>query len=225
MTTHTHTHTHTQARRPLLKRIWRRLRRLFIKPLTPEQLAEKKKQEDYEFLAAHGVETEIGYVTLLGKPMIMKAPNSRIKIGKDVLLISDSMYNAAGVNHPVILATEKEGAEIIIGDGTGFSGTSVVAYNSIHIGDRSGFGVNCNIYDSDFHSINAEERGINAKPTEAPNAPVIIGKDVWCASGVTILKGVNIGDSVVVGAMSLVNKDIPSHCMAGGVPAKIIKKI
>ena len=204
---------HTQARKPLLKRIWRRLRRLFIKkPLTPEQLAEKKKQEDYEFLVAHGVETEIGFVTLLGKPMIMKAPNSRIKIGKDVLLISDSEYNSAGVNHPVILATEKEGAEIIIGEGTGFSGTSVVAFNSIQIGDRTGFGVNCNIWDSDFHSIDASERGINADSKNAPSASITIGKDVWVAANVTILKGVTIGDNVVIGTMSLVNKDIPSNC-------------
>ena len=220
-----HTHTHTHGRRPLLRRIWRRLCRLFVCPLTPEQLAEKKKQEDYEYLSAHGVETEYGYVTLLGTPIIKKAPNSRIKIGKDVLLISDSAFNTAGVNHPVILATEREGAEIIIGDGTGFSGTSVVAFNSIRIGDRTGFGVNCNVYDSDFHSANAKERGIHVKPKEVPNASITIGEDVWFASGVTVLKGVTIGDNVVVGAMSLVNKDLPSNCMAGGIPARIIRKL
>ena len=121
-------------------------------------------QEDYEYLRSCGVDTEYGYVTLLGKPIIMKAPNSTIKIGKDVLLISDSLYNSAGVNHPVILSTEKEGAEIILGDGTGFSGTSIVAFSSIRIGDRSGCGVNCNIWDSDFHSVDSNERGIHAKP-------------------------------------------------------------
>ena len=199
------------------------IKKIFYPPLTAEELRQKKMREDYEFLIAHGVETELGYVTLYGKPIIQKAPNSRIKIGKDVILISESQYNTAGVNHPVILATEKEGAEIILGDGTGLSGTSLVAFNSIRIGDRSGFGVNCNVWDSDFHSINSDERGINADPKDAPNAPVIIGKDVWFAANVTILKGVSIGDNVVVGAMSLVNKDLPSNCIAGGVPVKIIK--
>ncbi len=209
----------------MLKRIWRRLRGLFIKPLTPEQLAEKKKQEDYEFLVAHGVETELGYVTLLGKPMIMKAPNSRIKIGKDVLLISDSMYNAAGVNHPVILATEKEGAEIILGDGTGFSGASIVAFQSIKIGNRSGGGVNCNIWDGDFHCVDSTKRGIDAKPQDAPSKPIEIGDDVWMGANVTVLKGVKIGDRAIIGAMSLVNKDVEADVIVAGVPARMIKKL
>lgn len=198
----------------------------FFRPLlSKEELELKKKQEDYEYLISHGVETEFGNVTLYGKPIIHKAPNSTIKIGKAVLLISDSEYNEAGINHPVILATMKAGAEIIIGDGTGFSGTSVVAFNSIRIGNRTGFGVNCNIWDSDFHSINSTKRGIDADPKNAPNAPIIIGDDVWSAANVTILKGVTIGNNAVIGAMSLVNKDIPAKTFFGGVPARKIKEL
>lgn len=152
----------------LIKRMCRKLMRIIAPPLTQEQFAEKKKREDYDYLRACGVDTEYGYVTLLGKPIIHKAPNSTIKIGKDVLLISDSIYNCAGVNHPVILSTEKEGAEIVLGDGTGFSGTSIVAFNSIRIGDRSGCGVNCNIYDSDFHSMKSSERTTMSNPCDAP---------------------------------------------------------
>jgi len=53
---------------------------------------------------------------------------------------------------------------------------------------------------------------------------VIIGNDVWIGYGVTILSGVNIGDGAVVGACSLVTKDIPPYSIVGGVPAKVIKK-
>lgn len=215
------THTYIQS----VLTVFQKLKRRFQRNLSQEELRVQKQREDYEFLISHGVETEYGYVTLLGRPIIKKAPNSRIKIGKDVLLISDSEFNEAGVNHPVILATMKEEAEIILGDGTGLSGTSVVAFNSIKIDDRTGFGVNCNVYDSDFHTIDATGRGISADSREAPNAPIRIGKDVWFAANVTVLKGVTIGDNVVVGAMSLVNKDIPSNCIAGGVPAKIIRMI
>ena len=56
-------------------------------------------------------------------------------------------------------------------------------------------------------------------------APVYIGKQCWIAANSTILKGVTIGDESVVGAMSLVNKDIPAKVLAAGVPAKVIRKL
>lgn len=54
---------------------------------------------------------------------------------------------------------------------------------------------------------------------------VEIGKNVWCGVNVTILSGVKIGDNTVIGACSLVNKDVPSYSLYGGVPAKKIKEI
>lgn len=53
---------------------------------------------------------------------------------------------------------------------------------------------------------------------------VIIGNDVWIGYGVTILSGVNIGNGAVIGARSLIVKDVPPYTIVGGVPAKIIKK-
>lgn len=55
--------------------------------------------------------------------------------------------------------------------------------------------------------------------------PIHIGNRVWCGINVTILAGVTIGDDVVVGAGSLVCKDIPSNSIAAGVPAKVIKPL
>ena len=54
-------------------------------------------------------------------------------------------------------------------------------------------------------------------------APVRIGRNVWLGGKVTICKGVNIGDNAVIGANAVVTKDIPANCIAGGVPARIIK--
>ena len=51
----------------------------------------------------------------------------------------------------------------------------------------------------------------------------IIGNNVYISTGVTILAPVRIGNNVIVGAGSVVTKDIPDNCIVGGVPAKIIK--
>jgi maltose O-acetyltransferase len=55
--------------------------------------------------------------------------------------------------------------------------------------------------------------------------PINIGKRVWCGINVTIIAGVTIGDDVVLGAGSVVCKDIPSNSIAVGVPAKVIKPL
>ena len=56
-------------------------------------------------------------------------------------------------------------------------------------------------------------------------APVTIGQRVWCGTNVTILAGVAIGDDVVIGAGSVVNKSIPSNSIAYGVPARVIRPL
>lgn len=54
---------------------------------------------------------------------------------------------------------------------------------------------------------------------------VIIGNNMWLGDKVTVLPGVKIGDNVIVGANSVVSKDIPDGVIVAGVPTKVIKKI
>lgn len=56
-------------------------------------------------------------------------------------------------------------------------------------------------------------------------APITIGKDVWVGANATIVPGVNIGDGSIIAAGAVVTQDIPANVIAGGVPAKVIKKI
>lgn len=56
-------------------------------------------------------------------------------------------------------------------------------------------------------------------------APIHIGKRVWIGANATVTAGVTIGDNAVVAAGAVVNKDVPSNTIVGGVPAKIIKHI
>ena len=54
--------------------------------------------------------------------------------------------------------------------------------------------------------------------------PITVGNNVWIGAGVTVLPGVKIGDNVTIGAGSLVNRDIPSGCVAVGVPCRVIRQ-
>ena len=191
--------------------------RIFLKTF-PNQLI------DYLFLRFYGVKTEFGYVKLYGFPIISKCKGSTIIIGKGCSLISKSKYNLAGINHPVILATLSAGAIIEIGK-VGISGSSICAVKSITIGDNSGLGANSNIFDSDFHSIDGNKRLNQTDILDAAFSEVKIGKNVWIASNVTILKGVTIGDEAVIGACSVVTSSVPAKTVYAGNPARKIKDL
>jgi acetyltransferase-like isoleucine patch superfamily enzyme len=59
--------------------------------------------------------------------------------------------------------------------------------------------------------------------TNFPSAPIVIGDHVWIGANATVLKGVTIGNNVIIAAGAVVTKDIPENCIAAGVPAKVIR--
>lgn len=85
--------------------------------------------------------------------------------------------------------------------------------NRISIGANTRISRNVQIWDDDHHTIIGKENN---------NKEVIIENDVWIGAGVIILKGVHIGEGSMIAAGAVVTKDIPAHCVAGGVPAKVI---
>lgn len=57
------------------------------------------------------------------------------------------------------------------------------------------------------------------------NAPVHIGRNCWLGAGVIIVPGITVGDNVVIGAGSIVTKDIPSNVLDAGNPCKVLREI
>jgi acetyltransferase-like isoleucine patch superfamily enzyme len=110
-------------------------------------------------------------------------------------------------------------ARIFIGERTtiGYH-TFIFASEKITIGNDCLIAPFVYIVDSN-HQIK-KELLINQQPNET--AEIIIEDDVWIASNVTILKGVNIGKGAVIAANSVVNKSVPSYEIWGGTPAKKI---
>ena len=101
--------------------------------------------------------------------------------------------------------------------GSGYINTELhlSCFERIEIGYDVAISENVTIRDSDNHEI------LDGK--HQPTQPIKIGNHVWIGANVTVLKGVTIGDGAIIAAGSLVNKDIPANCLAGGVPAKILK--
>ncbi len=113
-----------------------------------------------------------------------------------------------------------EQPKIVIGENSYINRHSFLdATKSIVIGKNCGIGPGCYITDHD-HGLD---------PTLAPleqeliSKETLIGDRVWIGANVTILKGITIGDDAVIGAGSVVTKDIPEQAIAVGNPAKVLR--
>lgn len=152
-------------------------------------------------------------IRTIGRIIVFRTPESEIRIGNHCFFNSSSKLNFRGINHPCILQTGTNHARIIIGDHVEMSGCSIVCNDSVIIGNNVLLGANCQIGDRDGH----QDR-YASKP-----APIIIEDGVWLGMNVTVLKGVTIGKNTIIGANSLVTKDIPANCIAVGNPCRSLK--
>jgi len=94
-------------------------------------------------------------------------------------------------------------------------------HGEVHIGDHSFMGPGVTIWTRN-HAFDRTDLPIMYQGYQ-PERPVFIGNDVWIGTRVVILPGVHIGNHVVIGAGSVVTKDIPDWAVAAGNPARVIK--
>jgi len=99
----------------------------------------------------------------------------------------------------------------------------------VTIGDDCNFGPNTTIV-TPIHPMLADERKLmlneEGKPTRMCYAkPVVIGSDCWFGANTVVCPGVTIGKGCVIGAGSVVTRDIPDNCFAAGVPCRVIREI
>ena len=98
----------------------------------------------------------------------------------------------------------------------------------ITLGDNVWIGANVTLA-TPMHPFLAEERLEQEYPDGTYHLeyakPITIRKNCWICSGVTICGGVTIGENSVIAAGAVVTRDVPANCLAGGVPAKVIRKL
>lgn len=110
--------------------------------------------------------------------------------------------------------------------------TRIWSASSIAIGDRVLISHGVNIHDTNSHSASASRRAQHfndifskGHPTtlpDVPTRPIVICNDAWIGFNATVLKGVTIGEGSIVGACSLVTKDVPPFTVVAGSPARVV---
>ena len=133
-----------------------------------------------------------------------------------------------GINLRIDIINSKEKKPFLI------IGKNVEINDYVHIGVANGVTIGDNtliaskVFISD-HNHGCYNGEIQSSPNEKPISRVLkseeinIGRNVWIGEFVSVLPGVTIGDGAIIGAMSVVTKDIPSNSIAVGSPARVIK--
>lgn len=151
-----------------------------------------------------------------GLSYFYRSPESTIMIGDNCVFRSCATSNLIGINHRCIISTHSKDALIEIGNKSGFSGVTIAAAKQINIRNNVLIGANVIISDFDWHM----DRGVYNDPQ-----PITIEDNVIVGVNSIIWKGVSIGCNSVVGAMSVVTKDVPENCVVAGNPARIIRRL
>ncbi|WP_062064723.1 acyltransferase [Cellvibrio sp. OA-2007] len=158
----------------------------------------------------------LGSIPEIAHPRSLVIFGRNIHLGKYAQIICASDNCVRFTSWP----SKQADAEIVIGDYCLISpGVRISAAQSIRIGDNCMLAANVIISDSDWHGIYNRIRPFRC------TKPVVIENNVWLGERVIVTKGVTIGENSVVGAGSVVTRNIPANSVAAGNPARIIKTI
>ena len=151
---------------------------------------------------------KIGKYSKIGNNVKIKC--KELEIGDHFYMCDDVEIGRGGCTNPNSI--------VKIGNGVGiFENTIINPSDSIEIGDNCGIGAEVMIW---THGAWLDV----TKGFPSDFGPVKIGKNVWLPARSIVLPNVTIGDNVVVGIDSIVNKSLPDGCLAAGSPCKIIKE-
>lgn len=163
-------------------------------------------------------------VKFIGNCENYRGDKSLIQIGENTVIIGELVIFPYGGKIEI-------GKNCYIGEGT-----RIRSANSIKIGNEVIISDDVNIYDTDAHSLNYVLRHKefvevvilnnlikDAKDVDIQSAPVVIEDHVWIGFNLAILKGVTMGKGAIIGAGSVVTKDVEPFTVVAGNPAKIIK--
>lgn len=175
---------------------------------------------NYEF-KKYKVKINGNYV-INGRIIIRGGQNS-INIEKNFHCNSGRYHNIIGGDDTTALVTRGYG-NIFIGENVGISNSTVVSAKKIVIEKNVLIGGGCKIYDTDFHSINYDNR-MCQPDLHIAMKEVLIKEGAFIGAHSIILKGTVVGKHSIIGAGSVVSGNIPDNEIWAGNPAVFIRKI
>ena len=179
---------------------------------------------------------------------VSKAENSFLLDGFNIELrypISHKIYIKIGENSLVnskFLFETGEG-EVLIGNNCFLGYSNIICRSKVEFGNNIFLAWGSTFYDHDSHSLDYKERQKDmirhledhklkrkdlsySKDWSVVNSkPIKVCDNAWIGMNVLVLKGVTIGEGAVVGAGSVVTKDVPPYTVVGGNPARVLKKL
>jgi acetyltransferase-like isoleucine patch superfamily enzyme len=136
----------------------------------------------------------------------------RLEIGAQTLL------------EPDVWLTSSDEGRIRIGSGTFLNiAVMVAAVELVEIGDHCMFANGCFVTDGS-HRFDDPDRPVPWQGFDSKGA-TRVGDNVWCGAHVVITSGVTVGERCVIGANSVVTRDLPPRSIAAGVPAKVLREV
>jgi galactoside O-acetyltransferase len=154
---------------------------------------------------------------------------TRVSLGSGGVLAAELVFERPGHGR------------IRIGDRCHIGGNSkLISIEGIEIGDDVTIAWDCTLYDHDSHPLDWEHRRhdtpreytdlsdsgdpiANKDWSRVRSSAIVVERRAWLGFGVTVLKGVRIGEGAVVGAMSVVTRDVPPYTVVAGNPARVVR--
>ena len=200
-------------------KILRRIKRYFIKPVDANLL----RLQRY---------SEIGYNSInRGILLRLDCPTDRkyLKVGDNSIVSGSFIF-------------ESEQGKITIGNHSFIGGSTFISRSGIEIGNNVTIAWGGTFYDHDSHSLdymrrrkdiddelnnirNGKSIVQNKDWSDVNSEPIKICDDAWIGMNVIILKGVTVGTGAIVGAGSVVTKDVPAWTVVAGNPAIVVKQL
>lgn len=175
------------------------------------------------------------------------APSSILTDAFDIRLDNpclDSIYLTIGTDCIISgrFIFESAQGHVSVGDHSYIGASTFISRSSITVGNNVTIAWGCTVYDHDSHSVDYRLRrkdiddelrdmrgGVSFIKNKdwgvVASKPIVICDDAWIGMNCIILKGVTIGEGAVVGAGSVVTKDVPAWTLVAGNPARVIKEL
>lgn len=147
----------------------------------------------------------------------------KLSLGHGVRINSNRKSNPIGGDNRTIIDLGNQG-ELTIGNHSGLSNVTIISHDRVTIGDYVKIGGSVKIYDTDFHHLNHKLRAV-ANSDIPKTTPIHIENHCFIGAHSIILKGVKLGQGAIIGAGSVVTKNVPAFEVWAGNPAKFIKKL